>query len=250
MEDPDDKTIWEALPRQAEANLRQAEANVRQGEANVRQAGANEGTSSTVKLLTQRMLCKEEAAALEPDRLDAWYAADGDAETVTSLAGQIVQQAVSCWQEAVGGRDVQRNSPPLIHKLVEKQAVGTKRRVPSVFDPLAKQPPNGAEIEVASTTAECGRATSEDGEADEARDGADKGRGANKPTTAKSCKKAAAEKVATKEAAAAKAADQKAAAEEAAAEKAAAAKVAVEKADDGSSGSQPGMRNTPGGTGP
>jgi len=38
MEDPDDKTIWEALLRQAEANLRQAEANVRQGEANVRQA--------------------------------------------------------------------------------------------------------------------------------------------------------------------------------------------------------------------
>ena len=74
--------------------------------------------------------------------------------------------------------------------------------------------------------------------------------GANKPTTAKSGKKAAAEKVATKEATAAKAADQKAAAEEAAAEKAAAAKVAVEKADDGSSGSQPGMRNTPEGAGP
>jgi hypothetical protein len=243
MEDPDDKMIWDAL-------LRQAEANLRLSESILRQAVANEGTSSTIKLLTQRMLCKEEAAAVEPDRLDAWYAADGDAETVTSLAGQIVQQAVSCWQEAVGGRDVQHSSPPLIHKLVGKQVVGTKRRVPSVFDLLVKQPPNGAEIEVASTTAECGRATSEDGEADEARDGADKGRGANKPTTAKSGKKAAAEKVATKEAAAAKAADQKAAAEEAAAEKAAAVKVAVEKADDGSSGSQPGMRNTPEGAGP
>ena len=240
MEDPDDKMIWDAL-------LRQAEANLRLSESILRQAVANEGTSSTIKLLTQRMLCKEEAAAVEPDRLDAWYAADGDAETVTSLAGQIVQQAVSCWQEAV---DVQHSSPPLIHKLVGKQVVGTKRRVPSVIDLLVKQPPNGAEIEVASTTAECGRATSEDGEADEARDGADKGRGANKPTTAKSGKKAAAEKVATKEAAAAKAADQKAAAEEAAAEKAAAVKVAVEKADDGSSGSQPGMRNTPEGAGP
>ena len=63
-------------------------------------------------------------------------------------------------------------------------------------------------------------------------------------------KKAAAENVATKEATAAKAADQKAAAEEAAVEKAAAVKVAVEKADDGSSGSQPGMRNTPEGAGP
>jgi hypothetical protein len=243
MEDFDDKMIWDAL-------LRQAEANLRLSESILRQAVANEGTSSTIRQLTQRMLCKENAAALEPDRLDAWYAADGDAETVTSLAGQIVQQAGSCWPEAVGGRDVQHSSPPLIHKLVGKQVVGTKRRVPSVIDLLVKQPPNGAEIEVASTTAECGRATSEDGEADEARDGADKGRGANKPTTAKSGKKAAAEKVATKEATAAKAADQKAAAEEAAAEKAAAAKVAVEKADDGSSGSQPGMRNTPEGAGP
>ena len=100
MGDPDDKTLWEALLRQAEANLRQAEANVRQGKANVRQAEANEGTSSTIKLLTQRMLCKEEAAALEPDRLDAWYVADGDAETVTSLAGQIVQQTVGVFNTA------------------------------------------------------------------------------------------------------------------------------------------------------
>ena len=63
MEDSDDKLIWDALLRQAEANLRQAEANVRQAEA-------NEGTSSSIKLLTQWMLCKEETAALEPDRLD------------------------------------------------------------------------------------------------------------------------------------------------------------------------------------
>ena len=139
MEDPDDKTIWEAL-------LRQADANLRLSESILEKAVANEGTSSTIKLLTQRMLCKEEAAALEPDRLDAWYAADGDAETVTSLAGQIVQQAVSCWQEAVGGRDVQRSSPPLIHKLVGKHVVGTKRRVPSVFDLLVKQPPSGPAI--------------------------------------------------------------------------------------------------------
>ena len=83
MEDPDDKMIWDALLRQAEANLRQAEAN--------------EGTSSTIKLLTQRMLRKENAAALEPDRLEAWYAANGDAEAITSLAGQIALQADSSW---------------------------------------------------------------------------------------------------------------------------------------------------------
>ena len=107
MEDPEDKTIWDALLRQAGANLRQAEANLRQAEA-------NEGTSSTIKLLTQRMLCKEEAAALEPDRLDAWYAASGDAETVTSLAGQIVQQAVSCWQEADGGKGCSTQQPAIV----------------------------------------------------------------------------------------------------------------------------------------
>ena len=137
MEDPDDKMIWDALLRQAEANLRQAEAN--------------EGTSSTIKLLTQRMLRKENAAALEPARLEAWYAADGDAEAITSLAGQIALQADSCWQGIVGGREVQLNNPPLFDKQVDKHVVGTKRRVPSVLDLLVKEPPGGAGTDVAKS---------------------------------------------------------------------------------------------------
>ena len=64
--------IWDALLRQAEANLRQAVAN--------------EGTSCAIKLLTQRLLCRENVAALEPDRFEAWHAADGDAGAITSLA--------------------------------------------------------------------------------------------------------------------------------------------------------------------
>ena len=137
MEDFDDKMIWDALLRQAEANLRQAEAN--------------EGTSSTIRLLTQRMLCKENAAALEPDRLEAWYAANGDAEAITSLAGQIAQHADSSWQGTVGGREVQLNSSPLFDKQVSKHVVGTKRRVPSVLDLLIKEPPSGAVTDVAKS---------------------------------------------------------------------------------------------------
>ena len=137
MEDPDDKMIWDALLRQAEANLRQAEAN--------------EGTSSTIKLLTQRMLCKENAAALEPDRLEAWYAANGDAEAITSLAGQIALQADSSWQGTIGGREVQLNNPPVFDNQVDKHVVGTKRRVPSVLDLLVKEPPSGAGTDVAKS---------------------------------------------------------------------------------------------------
>ncbi len=86
MEDPGDKMIWDAILRQAEANLRQAEANLRQ-------ATANEGTSCAIKLLTQRLLCRESVAAVEPDRVDAWYAAEGDAAAIASSSGQFAQQA-------------------------------------------------------------------------------------------------------------------------------------------------------------
>ena len=68
MDDPDDKMVWEVLLRQAEANLKQAVAN--------------EGTSGAIRMLTQRLLCKGSAAALEPGRLEAGYAANGDAEAL------------------------------------------------------------------------------------------------------------------------------------------------------------------------
>ena len=73
------------------------------------------------------MLCKEKAAALEPDRLEAWYPANGDAQAITSLAGQIAQQADSCWLGTVGGREVQPNNPALFDKQVGKHVAGTKR---------------------------------------------------------------------------------------------------------------------------
>ena len=86
MEDPGDKMICDALLRQAEANLRQAEANLRQ-------AAANEGTSSAIKLFTQRLLCRESVAAVEPDRLEAWYAADGDARHPVEARMQLAATA-------------------------------------------------------------------------------------------------------------------------------------------------------------
>ena len=60
--------IWEALLRQAEANLE---------------------TARTLHLHTQHWLCQE-SVEVEPDRLEAWYAANGDAEAGTVIAKQIV----------------------------------------------------------------------------------------------------------------------------------------------------------------
>ena len=133
MEDPGDKMIWDALLRQAEANLRQAEANLRQ-------ATANEGTSSAIKLLTQRLLCRECVAAVEPDRVEAWYAADGDAEAIASLSGQIAQQAYCSWH----------GIPPVVDGQVGKQVMGVRRQVPSVLDLLMKVPTGGAVAGVAN----------------------------------------------------------------------------------------------------
>ena len=115
MEDPGDKMIWDALLRQAEANLRQA--------------AANEGTSSAIKLLAQRLLCRESVAALEPDRFAAWHAADGDAEAITSLSRQIAQKAYCSWHGIVGGMEGQPNIPAVVDGQVGKQVMGTKKGV-------------------------------------------------------------------------------------------------------------------------
>jgi hypothetical protein len=99
---------------------------------------------------------------MEPDRLEAWFAADCDAEAGAVIAEQIVQQAKGFWQDdqqTVGSTAALGNAGG---KHMGKQVVGTKRRVPSVFDLLVKQPPRGADIEVASITAVSGSATSGD----------------------------------------------------------------------------------------
>ena len=81
-----DKWIWEALLRQAEANLRQTDANQKQAEANLE-------TARTLHLHTQHWLCQESVVEVEPDRLEAWFVADGDAKAGAVIAKQIVQQA-------------------------------------------------------------------------------------------------------------------------------------------------------------
>ena len=136
MEDPSGKMFWDTLLVLAEASLRQAVAN--------------EGASNAIKLLTQRLLCKESDAALVPGWLDARY---GDAEAITSLAGQVAQQAGCNWQGIVGGREDQPNNSPLVDKQVAKQVMGTKRRVPSVLDMLVREPLGGAGTDVATSLA-------------------------------------------------------------------------------------------------
>ena len=69
---------WEALLKQAGAQLAHARAN--------------EEASHAMHLQTQRMLCKESAVDMEPDRLEAWYIVAGDAESGTGIAKQIIQR--------------------------------------------------------------------------------------------------------------------------------------------------------------
>ena len=130
-----DKWIWEALLRQAEANLRQTEANLRQSEANLE-------TARTLHLHTQRWLCQESVVNVEPDRLEAWFVADGDAKVGAVIAKQIVQQAEGIWQDkqqTVGATRELGNAggkrPSLAVTVAgseneAKPAVGTKRRRP------------------------------------------------------------------------------------------------------------------------
>ena len=136
-----DKWIWEALLRQAEANLRQTEANLRQSEANLE-------TARTLHLLTQHKLCQESVVEVELDRLEAWFVAEGDAETGAVIAKQIVQQAKGYWQDKqqtvettgeLGNAGGKRPSPAVTvaaNADAAKPAVGTKRRIPSVLELL------------------------------------------------------------------------------------------------------------------
>ena len=56
----DERAIWEALLKQSEANLKQSEALLKQSEA-------NKAISDAILAHTQRMVCAETAAAIEPD---------------------------------------------------------------------------------------------------------------------------------------------------------------------------------------
>ena len=134
-----DKWIWETLLVQAVANLRQTQAFLRQSEANLE-------TARTLHLHTQHKLCQESVVNVEPDRLEAWFVADDDAEAGTVIAEQIVQQAESIWQDkqatvgttgGLGNADGKCPSPAAaVHANAAKPVVGTKRREPSVLELL------------------------------------------------------------------------------------------------------------------
>ena len=72
MGDQSDGRLWEALLKQAQANLETAHA---------------------IRLQVQRKLSKESAAAMDPDRLESWFVAECDAEAGAVIAEQIVDQA-------------------------------------------------------------------------------------------------------------------------------------------------------------
>ena len=73
-----EQRLWEALLKQAQANLETAHA---------------------IRLQVQRELSKESAAVMEPDRLESWFVAECDAEAGAVIAEQIVQQAEGIWQD-------------------------------------------------------------------------------------------------------------------------------------------------------
>ena len=123
MGEHDDRLLWEALLKQAEANLETARA---------------------IHLHTQHRLCQGGVVDMEPDRLEAWFAADCDAEAGADIAEQIVQQAKGFWQDdqqtvgstaALGNAGGKGTSPvkaAATQAILAKPVVGTKRRVPSV----------------------------------------------------------------------------------------------------------------------
>ena len=85
----DERAVWEVL---------------------LKQAGANLAISNAILAHTQRVICAETADDMEPDRLDAWYCADGDAKAVASIAGQIVKTASP--PTANSGIGTKRVTPP------------------------------------------------------------------------------------------------------------------------------------------
>ena len=112
---------WETLLAQAHANQAQAIANQAQAIANQTTAEATllamrshasvlqckgdelqawaldaHGVADVAKALVESQHCAGDAVALKPDRLEAWYAENDDAEAITSSAGQIAKHADCC----------------------------------------------------------------------------------------------------------------------------------------------------------
>ena len=123
--DQSDGRLWEALLKQAQANLETAHA---------------------IRLQVQRKLSKESAAVMEPDRLESWYVAQCDAEAGAVIAEQIVHQAeglrhddqpnAGSEQELrnAGGIGASPDNAEALYAVVAKPIVGTKRREPSVLE--------------------------------------------------------------------------------------------------------------------
>ena len=119
---PDERIIWETLLKQAEANRAIANAILSQ---------------------TQRMVREEDLATMEPDRLDAWYAAANDAADGATIAGMIAEQANSCCPEVqleperfVEAASTADGTARYTSEEGSRCALGTKRVVPSVLDLL------------------------------------------------------------------------------------------------------------------
>ena len=109
--DQSDGWPWEALLKQAQANLETAHA---------------------IRLQIQLKLSKESAADMEPDRLEAWFVAEGDAEAGAVIAEQIVHQVEGARPGELHTVESTENAEAL-QTVVTKPIVGTKR-VPSVLE--------------------------------------------------------------------------------------------------------------------
>ena len=115
--------LWNSLLKLAQANWEQSRAN---GE----QSRANAEASRAMHLLIQRMPSKG-AIDVAPDKLESWYAAECDAEAGIIIAEQVAKQAEGLLDPGTG------EGLGEISSSFTKTAVGTKKRVPSVFELLA-----------------------------------------------------------------------------------------------------------------
>ena len=80
-------------------------------DALLKQAEADQVIFNVILVHTQRVVCAETAAAMELDRFESWYSADGDAKDVAPIAGQIVKTASP--PTASGGIKTKRVIPSL-----------------------------------------------------------------------------------------------------------------------------------------
>ena len=132
MGDRSDRWFGETLLKQAQANLGQTETNLEQRVPYTSKPAQD---------------CKDSVVDMEePDRLEAWYVAYSDAEAGAIIVELMAHETERMWPDGqqivgstaelgnAGGKGPSFEKATATQAIVPKPVVGTKRRLPSVFE--------------------------------------------------------------------------------------------------------------------